>query len=72
VRCSNCSAARSRKNSMLSRRSMSFIPAATKHSNSPERISGPSLFCLAPLLGILVAVAIALNAINGKVEQISS
>ena len=39
---SNCSAAWSRKNSMLFLRSISVIPSAVRRSNSTERISEPS------------------------------
>ena len=67
---SNWSAAWSRKNSMLLRRSISVCPSAVRRSSSTERISEPSCSLLAALLRLLVVVEFALDPVDGAVEEI--
>ena len=67
---SNCSAAWSRKNSRLSRRSISVCPSAVRRSSSTERISEPSWSRWLRLLRLLVVVQLAFDPAGGAVEEV--
>ena len=67
---SNWSAAWSRKNSMLLRRSMSVMPSASEAFEVDRADLRAVLFLLAALLGVLVVVELALNPVGGAVEEV--